>query len=283
VAEKALGSLSDRDRAKLVLEDRWVPYPAGKAIEEELKFTLDHPRGNRPIGMAIIGHGFNGKSQLLNQFISKNQIERFNDRLNVRLLNIEAPPTPSIPLLYTRLLSRIGDPEAENGGGKIKLERLIILLKRLDVELLIVDEIHDVLAGSPSKQVEFLNTLKDLSNSLKAPVIVSGTSAVENVVGTSFEVNSRYPIYRLPLWAPDKELAEFLVRLEATLPLKNASEIWKMTEDVCQISGGVIGNIVNIINRAAYDAIISGEEKITLKALKCCSKKFITPNGFASN
>jgi len=278
-AEHALKNLSNNERALYVLKEKWIPYMEGTDILEELQFILNHPRGDRPSGMAIIGDSNNGKTKILKSFINSNQTIRFEDRANVRILDIEAPPVPSLPQLYAKILNRIGDPRAEKGVASMRLERLIILLTRLEVECLVVDEIHNVLAGSPVQQRAFLNMLKHISNELKSPVIIAGTNKVDTVVGTDYQVQSRYPIYRLPLWEPNKEMGEFLVRLEATLPLRNESRIWEWTGELYQLSGGVIGNIVGIVRRAAYEAIKSGSDKITLKSLKHSARKVKKPGG----
>lgn len=267
-AQEAIDNFGDLERSMLVLKDRWIPYRSGVEIEDELKFLLARPKCNRPSGMAIIGSSNNGKTEIIRRFVDANQTARFTDRVNARILEIEAPPVPSLGQLYSKILSRIGDPKAESGTSGIRLERLLILLARLEVEFLIIDEIHNVLAGSPAQQKAFLNMLKHISNELKAPVVIAGTESVEHVIGTDYQVQSRYPIFHLPLWKADDELAKFLVRLEATLPLKNESHIWQFTTEIHGLVGGVIGNVVGIVKRAAHEAIIFGEERITLDLLK---------------
>jgi len=276
-AEKALKELGRDERALYALQDRWIPYASGSDILEELQFILNSPQRNRPSGMAIVADSNNGKTEILKHFINSNQTVRFDDRVNVRILDIEAPPVPSLPQLYAKILNRIGDPRAEKGVASMRLERLIILLTRLEVECLVVDEIHNVLAGSPVQQRAFLNMLKHISNELKSPVIIAGTNKVDTVIGTDYQVQSRYPVYKLPLWEPNNELAEFLVRLEATLPLRNESRIWERTGELYQLSGGVIGNIVGIVRRAAYESIKSGSDKITFKSLKHSARKVKKP------
>jgi len=275
--KEALKKLSREERASYILSDNWVKYPAGLEILNELQFTLERPQCNRPLGMAIVGDSNNGKTEILKRFIQVNQTNRFNDRANVRILDIEAPPTPHLGHLYSKILGRIGDPRAEFGTVGLRLERMLILLKRLEVECLVIDEIHNVLAGSAAQQRGFMNMLKHISNELKSPVIISGTEKVHNVIRLDFQVQSRYPSYELPRWRPNKEMAEFLFRLEGSMPLREESRIWEVTAEIYDISGGVIGNFVNIIKRAAFDAIKSGEEKITLKALKHCAQKLVKP------
>jgi len=234
------------------------------------------------MGMALIGESNNGKTEILKRFIQGHQTQRFDDRVNVRVLDIEAPPIPHLGHLYSKILNRIGDPAAEKGTVGLRLERLLILLDRLKVEILIVDEIHNVLTGSGKQKKAFLNMLKHISNELKCPVVIAGTDKVQEVIGSDFQVQSRFPTFELPLWEPNEDLAKFLVRLEATLPLKNESKLWNLTPDIYDLSGGVIGNVVKIIRRAAFDSIVSGEEQITLKGLKRSAEKVTKPSGFAN-
>ena len=85
------------------------------------------------------------------------------------------------------------------------LEREQYYLDLLNVDMLIIDEIHNILSGSIAKQKQVLNAIKNLSNHLKIPIVLSGTKDALRAVSTDTQISSRFrPIY-LKKWKMDKE------------------------------------------------------------------------------
>ena len=60
--------------------------------------------------------------------------------------------------------------------------RVIHLLKQLGTQLLFIDEVHHLLAGSHREQRRALNLLKFLTNELKIVIVAVGTSDALNLL-----------------------------------------------------------------------------------------------------
>jgi len=138
--------------------------------------------------------------------------------------------------------------------------------------MLIIDEIHNILSGSIAKQKQVLNAIKNLSNHLKIPIVLSGTKDALRAVSTDTQISSRFrPIY-LKKWRMDKEFVSLLATFLKTLPLKKESTILTVNTsmEILEISDGNIGDIVGLLKKAAIYAIKSESERITLKEIKEC-------------
>ncbi|HKI54313.1 MAG TPA: TniB family NTP-binding protein [Anaerolineales bacterium] len=277
-AREALETLDADARAKYVLQSQWIAYPAGSEILDELAFMLNRPPSIRSQGMAIIGSPNNGKTALLHEFVSRHQTERFVDRVNVRILDVQCPAGGAITDLYINILRRIGFITPAAGNTSAKKDRVFNFLSSLQVECLVVDEIHFLLNKGPRHQMDVLNLLKEISNEICIPIVIAGTTKLQNVIETNFEVASRYPIYQLPDWELSKTFAEFLVRLEATLPLKKVSGFWHFSDLIYTSSNRNFGNVIEIVRRAAHEAIISGKESISEEEIIKASSKITKLN-----
>ena len=145
-------------------------------------------------------------------------------------------------------------------------------LDLLNVDMLIIDEIHNILSGSIAKQKQVLNAIKNLSNHLKIPIVLSGTKDALRAVSTDTQISSRFrPIY-LKKWKMDKEFVSLLATFLKTLPLKKESIILTVNTsmEILEISDGNIGDIIGLRKKASIYAIKSESERITLKEIKEC-------------
>jgi hypothetical protein len=88
----------------------------------------------------------------------------------------QMPATPDQHRFYTALLFELGAPHSATASLSV-LERLARdLLHRIKPRMLIVDEVHHLLAGGYREQRASLNLLKYLANDLKISIVVVGTT-----------------------------------------------------------------------------------------------------------
>lgn len=160
-------------------------------------------------------------------------------------------------------------PVIKSENSDTKERRIIALFKKLEIKLLIIDEIHHVLAGSPVKQRVFLNLLKHLSNELKISIVCVGTSEAFNVIQSNPQLANRFETVILERWKSDQSYLQFLANYEALLPLEKPSFLTEnsMAAKILSMSEGLIGEINTILIKAGELAIKSGINKIDHKIL----------------
>lgn len=279
---------TNEERITYISEDRWIHYPQAEEIIQTLESIKTYEKNKtRVTSILLVGSSNNGKTSLLEEFVRRNPsydyysensdklTKEFFDNYNaigIPALSILAPNEPNESRLYSNILNKIFAPFNERDSVARKQYLVEYYLNLLNVDMLIIDEIHNILSGSIAKQKQVLNAIKNLSNHLKIPIVLSGTKDALRAVSTDTQISSRFrPIY-LKKWKMDKEFVSLLATFLKTLPLKKESTILTVNTsmEILEISDGNIGDIVGLLKKAAIYAIKSESEKITLKEIKEC-------------
>ena len=279
---------TNEERITYISEDRWIHYPQAEEIIQILESIKTYEKNKtRVTSILLVGSSNNGKTSLLEEFMRRNPsydyysensdklTKEFFDNYNaigIPALSILAPNEPNESRLYSNILNKIFAPFNERDSVARKQYLVEYYLNLLNVDMLIIDEIHNILSGSVAKQKQVLNAIKNLSNHLKIPIVLSGTKDALRAVSTDTQISSRFrPIY-LKKWKMDKEFVSLLATFLKTLPLKKESIILTVNTsmEILEISDGNIGDIVGLLKKAAIYAIKSESERITLKEIKEC-------------
>lgn len=227
---------TDKERIAYISKDRWVNYPSADYIIKTLESIKTYEKNKtRVTSILLVGSSNNGKTSLLEEFIRRNPsydliqdnpdklTKEYFDKYNatgIPALYINAPSEPSETRLYSNILNSIFAPFKERDTVARKQYLVEYYLDLLNVDMLIIDEIHNILSGSIAKQKQILNAIKNLSNNLKIPVVLSGTKDALRAVSTDTQISSRFrPIY-LKKWKMEKEYVSLLATFLTTLPLK---------------------------------------------------------------
>ncbi len=279
---------TNEERIAYISEDRWIHYPQAEEIIQTLESIKTYEKNKtRVTSILLVGSSNNGKTSLLEEFVRRNPsydyysensdkfTKEFFDNysaIGIPALSILAPNEPNESRLYSNILNKIFAPFNERDSVARKQYLVEYYLDLLNVDMLIIDEIHNILSGSIAKQKQVLNAIKNLSNHLKIPIVLSGTKDALRAVSTDTQISSRFrPIY-LKKWKMDKEFVSLLATFLKTLPLKKESIILTVNTsmEILEISDGNIGDIIGLLKKAAIYAIKSESERITLKEIKEC-------------
>ncbi|SRR5579885_1832870 len=135
--------------------------------------------------------------------------------------------------------------------------------------MLILDEIHHIIAGNHTKQRHFLNTIKYLGNELQIPLAGVGIKDAYNAIQTDPQLSNRFEPMTLPRWEMGKEYLRLLASFERMLPLKRPSRLVEtsLALKLLGMSEGVIGELSSALTEAAVKAVRTGEEQITARLL----------------
>lgn len=262
---------SDEERIHSIKKAKWIGYSQANNIINRFNELLNYPINHRMPNILLVGDSNNGKTALLNKFIKSNQsyVEEETGKLIIPTLLIQAPPEPDERRFYNAILESLFAPYKSSEKIEMKQQRVIHLLKKVELRLLIIDEIHHVLAGNLSKQRSFLNVLKFLSNELKISMICSGTREAFNAIQTDPQLANRFEPKVLKKWKNDEDYLRLLASFESLLPLKEPSMLIEpsLSTKILAMSEGLIGEISKILELASILAIESGIEKINRNIL----------------
>ena len=231
----------------------------------------DHPKRQRMPNLLLIGPTNNGKSMIIEKFRRTHLSEKSNHYQpeEMPIVVVQMPSDPKIPRFYSMLLyamnvrlisrARISDLET----------KVLQALERLKLKLLIIDEVHNLLAGNAVAQREFLNLIRFLGNQLKIPIVCVGTKDAYYAVRSDSQLENRFEPFTLPVWQDDEELTSLLTSITSAFPLRKASILTNpdLMRFILDKSEGTIGEMMTLLSKAAVLAIESSEEMINKKIL----------------
>jgi hypothetical protein len=153
--------------------------------------------------------------------------------------------------------------------------RVIHLLRQLGTQLLFIDEVHHLLAGSHREQRRALNLLKFLTNELKIVIVAVGTSDAYHALQTDVQVASRFEPLLIPRWTETEAFRAFIVAYGKLLPLRKASPFGgpEMLRALIKQSAGITGRVTWLLGRAAELAIQDGSEMIDATVVERVSER----------
>lgn len=273
LGEKAIAALKlgDKQRIDRIRGARWIGYTNAKKILDKLEDLLTHPKKHRMPNLLIVGDTNNGKTMLVNRFYHKHlpNDNPTGDNIILPVLLIQAPPVPDENRFYNSILESINAPYKASDRPDKKQFQTIRILEQLETRMLMIDEIHHILAGNLTKQRHFLNTVKYLGNELKISIVGIGIQDAFNAIQTDPQLANRFEPVTLPRWEMDTEYLRLLTSFEHMLPLRKRSNLAdvNLALKILAMSEGILGEISAILTKAAVKAIKTRAEHINIQLL----------------
>ncbi len=138
------------ERIYFIQSKRWIAYPKASQILGHLNAMLKHPRTTRMPSLIVYGDSGMGKSMLVDKFKADCTAGAAIDlapNLN-KLLVVELSGRPTERRLYSQILAAVDAPHNPR-ASIVDVERgAINTLRDIGVQILVIDEIHNILAGS---------------------------------------------------------------------------------------------------------------------------------------
>lgn len=263
--------LPQSERISAVYSDWWIGYGTANRTLDTLQALLNHPPRVRMPNLLIIGPTNNGKSMIVEKFkrMHPQSISSCGQHDIVPVVIMQMPSDPSPGRFYTALLRAINMPYL-NYRVPVAIEQTVLrILRSLDTRMLIIDEIHNLLSGSNSKQQEFLNLLRFIGNELRLSIVGVGIKDAYLAIRTDNQLENRFEPLVLPTWNDDLEFARLLASFVQVLPLKKPSNLLadEVRQMILEKSEGTIGEISTFLSRAAELAIKNERECIDYELL----------------
>lgn len=268
-ASRELARLPSAERVHRIRADRWIGYPKAVDAVERLEMLFHWPRKQRMPNLLLVGPTNNGKSMIVERFRRQHPPVTEPDRENIPVVCVQMPSEPSVLRFYTALLAALGAPLRPR-QRLADVERLVLsLLREVGVRMLVIDELHNVLAGRGETRREFLNLLRFLGNELRIPLVGVGTRDAYLAVRSDDQLENRFEPYVLPVWEVGDDTRSLLASFASSFPLHSPSLI--DSEDMARYllarSEGTIGELARLLTAAAVAAVESGEERISHRTL----------------
>ncbi|WP_250460312.1 TniB family NTP-binding protein [Microbulbifer litoralis] len=261
------------ERIKWLKEPRWIGYPKAQEILAKLDDLLHHPRVSRMPNMLLVGATNNGKTEIVKHFARQHLASENpgGEHIVAPVIYVESPPSPSEGGFYSEILTGLFETVPASSVDA-KRAKVVHILGEIQVKVLIIDELHNMLAGASVGQHKFLNMIKYLSNKLQISIVGCGTGDLLRAVSVDPQIQNRFIPEVLSAWRMNSEYRQLLASFESLLPLKEQSKIYDpvLAGKILAMTEGSIGEISSLLNSAAIYAVEKGKEKISDKILDGC-------------
>lgn len=265
-------SLSDSERIYKIRSAKWIGYPKAKQILTKLEDLLVHPRTHRMPNFLIVGDTNNGKTMLAQRFKNLHPAvdNPEGEGVSAPVLLVQAPPVPDEGRFYNAILELLFAPYRPSERVDKKQFQVIKLLRYIGVKILIIDEIHHILAGNLNRQKAFLNVIKYLGNELEISIVGVGTKDAFRALQTDPQLANRFEPILIPRWEMDQDFQRLLASFERMLPLQKPSNIaqHELASTLYAMSEGYIGELSRLLSEVSILAIHFKTEQITAKLLQ---------------
>lgn len=266
---RAVARLPGAERLRHVRAERWIGYPRANAALERLERLYSSPPRQRMPNLLLTGPTNNGKSMIVEKFRRTYPSVSQPDREQIPVLAVQMPSDPTVSRFYLALQAAMGAPLRPR-QRLAELEQVSLgLLRAVGVRVLVIDELHNVLAGRADTRREFLNLLRFLGNELRIPLVGVGTREAYLAIRSDDQLENRFEPYTLPRWEPDEQACSLLASFAASFPLRCRSTIAtpEMARYLLTRAEGTIGELAALLTDAAVAAIETGEEAINQRTL----------------
>lgn len=263
--------LPNAERIARIRADRWIGYTQAQKALAKLEDLFTHPERQRMPNLLIVGPTNNGKTMLVEKFRRQHPVTTSDDGQTeqIPILAMQMPSDPTISRFYTMLLYSLNAPSFARRRVSDLEELSLRILRQVGLRMLVIDELHNVLAGSGPQQRQFLNLLRFLGNELRIPLVCVGTKEAYLAIRSDDQLENRFEPFSLPLWTLDDEFSSLLASFAAVLPLRRASQLHlpDIAHYILSKSEGTIGEITTLLTRSAILAVETGKECIDRQIL----------------
>jgi type II secretory pathway predicted ATPase ExeA len=278
---RLLADASDDARIRRIRTDRWLSYARAEAALAALEDLLSFPKRTRMPNLLLVGPSNNGKTMIIEKFRrdhAPNAEERDRETVRVPVLAVQMPASPDERRFYAAIVEALGIPDRASERVEAKQNMAVRVMRATDVQLLIIDEVHNLLCGTRDRQRRFLNVLRWLGNELQIPLVAVGTAEAMRAIHSDDQLANRFTPFALPPWKAGVEFVRLINTLEAIMPLREPSRLAepRKLQRILTASEGILGEVVAIITRATVGAIQAGEERIRTERLETLD--FISPS-----
>ncbi len=204
---------SDERRIRAIRSRRWILYPRAKQALDRLGTLLDQPRGTRMPSIAIYGDSGMGKTMIMKRFRDDNppSFDSGRGALTTPVLAMEMTSRPGERRFYAELLTLLGAPQRPRADIAQMEQAALRIMEAIGVKVLVIDEVHNILAGSYREQRIVLNTLRFLSNRLQISLVCFGVNEAREAISGDVQLARRFEQFTLSRWAandqPDQRTA----------------------------------------------------------------------------
>ncbi|RFU60741.1 TniB family NTP-binding protein [Peribacillus glennii] len=172
----------------------------------------------------ILGGGGVGKSQMAKNYLQRNPgytiVDEDDNEVDIKpVVLVETPHPFTWKELYYAIFKGLGTTRIPGNVGELK-DRMMHLLKKQQVKILIMDEIHNILTSTAVSKKSAMEHLKSISNVTNVSLVLIGTQNAKELRDLDDQYKSRFRVKYLRRFEEcDEVFCDFLNAVEKQLSL----------------------------------------------------------------
>jgi hypothetical protein len=221
-----ISALPAAERLQRVRAERWIGYPRAHDALAKLEQLFTHPTRQRMPNLLLVGPTNNGKTMIIEKLrrLHPSVLREETDAEHLPIVCVQMPSEPTGTRFYALLLYSMHAPPRPGARVDVLETLALRIMRNAGVRMLVINELHNILAGAPTRQREFLALIRFLGNELHIPIVGVGTKEAYLAIRSDDQLENRFEPFVLPLWQENQELASLLASFLAVLPLRRRSD-----------------------------------------------------------
>jgi len=217
--------------------------------------------GSNPRNLFIVGKSGVGKSEILKTYAKKNpdyiMTDSNGNEIDIKkILYVVIPSQVTFLEFFQSIVEELGAPHLFGRPtiGEVK-RQVFKLLESQRVELLILDELDNILDSRYARPSEIMETIKYISNLANVPIVCSGTTRIENLRTSNFQIYRRFIRKVITEFSQcDEEFCKLLKGIEEQIkpiyPINMGELDTSLPQLFHALSKGLVGVLTPLIQQA---------------------------------
>ncbi len=262
VHRRYLFDLPDSERSAACKHDLWINAPHVEQLISKIGLMLKVENKVQAPCLLVHGRGGAGKTSVAQR------LQQIYSGANEKLIFVNMRQNPNNYNFRELLFSQFGISVSKHARatGDVSAQ-LQVLIASQGIKGIVIDEVHDALTLTALQQRINLSLLKNLSGAdFRMSVFAFGTEDAHQVLRADPQLARRYAMHHLSDWEWGAALRNFIATFITNLPLKNktntSDEVLLLS--IFKQSGGIMDNVVKLLQVCAAAAVLDGTECIDL-------------------
>jgi hypothetical protein len=265
----------------LTLPTPVIRYPRFNQLHEAIQMCQELSKiVGEPHCMALEGRPGTGKSTAVTTYTQAFPRYETETGTKIPIFYLETPAPVTVKGMAARMLEVLGDPAAHQGPLWSMNSRLVYYLKEAcAVQLVILDDFHHLIDQETNRILATVSDwLKVLIKETNVPFLVVGIDGkVEQILKANEQLSRLFAVrekLRPFCWDPMdadsvRDFAAFIKYAEQAVGLACSEELprQELLHRLHYATDGVVGNVMNLLYMAAFEARKKTANQLTLTVL----------------
>ena len=255
---------SDEQRLNALEELILLPYPRATRIRSEILKLTRQGRQKPFAGAMIAGPRANGRTALAHQIVGD---------LSDKAWLMQMPTRASLDEFWLALLDKAKSyaraSKPRSAECELEAHRALNLAASAGLKCIILDACENLLEVSANRRRLMLHGVANAWDASNVPIVLIGTPKLASIVLAERDRVGLVDLFLLPTWRLDAEFLDLLEMWEGALPLLRPSRLVQreLAMRLYALCDGLLGVLAAVLTKAAAAAILTGQERISVRLL----------------